>query len=201
MTATPEFKAQQQTAPLLVDSTAIPDQRQVVFVRNVVASAGMRMPFEADVVSQDDPAGAGVFSAVLFDYGVSFAGFPSREQFAGNQVPPATVDQMRLLQAYWTIEGFEVNGCHTVTLVASHHLEPQSQCPCFANDYSMLTWYVLICDPGVAGSCDTLPTSGSAACPLQNVPAEAGANCADFVSAPDGGAAAYCAQFGDGGSP
>jgi hypothetical protein len=201
MTATPEFKAQQQTAPFLVDSTAIPDLGQVQIVMG--HPAGHQIPFSADVVSQDDPAGAGVSSAVLIDYGVANWPYPARDKSAGTQVPPGTLDQTqpRELSATWTLQGGESLGCHTVSLVASHHLELQSDCPCFENDYSMLTWYVLLCDPGTPGSCDALPTSGDTACPLQNSPADGGTNCAEYVGAPDGGAAAYCAQFADGGTP
>jgi hypothetical protein len=197
MTSTPQFTPPKQTRPLLLPSTASPDLSAVFKVTD--SNSQIFLPFTVYVLSQDDP-GNQVLSAILFDYGVPFVTQPYTAFNQGVPLPEGTLDQgPRKLTVDYAFNGSESPGCHTLTLVATHHFDSPTFCPCFDDDYSTVTWFVLRCDPSVAGSCDSLPSSGPGACPLQNDPMNA-PSCPTYEAMQDGGVS-YCSQFVDEGTP
>ncbi len=177
MTSTPQFTAQEHTAPFFVESTASPDPRAVVKIDTAAFDSEFpAFVFSADVVSQDDPTGpfSQVFSYLYLDYGqTTIPGFPFLYPIQGNPLAPGgTLEQTtpRLASATYTV-GAPLDlsfGCHTATLVVSHHFDQGLvPCPTCANDYSMLTWPLLRCDSNQSPGCDDLPVSGASACPVQ----------------------------------
>jgi hypothetical protein len=209
ITSTPQFKPQQHTAPFLVASSAFPDTRDVVIVDYGQPDAqNLKLPFSADIVSQDDPTdSSGVFttvsSALYIDYGVEA---PSGAPFAwyiqnGGKLQGGMIDQSmaRKVEEDWYPGQYIVPlGCHTATLVVSHIFDDETHCPVCASDSSALTWQVLACNSvSVTGSCADLPISGSAACAIQVNPASA-VTCASVEAQ---AAASICPTATDAGAP
>jgi hypothetical protein len=170
ITDTPQFQAAQHTAPFLVASTALPDLRQVLMLD---VTQQMSQIFQADVISQDDPAGSGgdftmVGANLYIDYG-SFnqaPGRPFRYIIQGNTLAAGgTLDETtgRSVSATWFSSYVVSPGCHTATLVVSHVFDAATGCPACADDYSALTWFVVACD---TATCAELPVGATmGACP------------------------------------
>jgi hypothetical protein len=209
ITSTPQFKPQEHTAPFLVASSAFPDTRDVVKVDYGQPDAlTLKLPFTADVISQDDPLGSGglftsVYSALYIDYGVQTA---SGQPFLWDiqnltSLPPGTLDQTtprKVEQDWFPGMNMVTLGCHTATLVVSHMFDPAVHCPVCADDSSSLTWQVLACNSQTQmGSCDSLPIMGSTACPIQLNPG-GGSTCASVEM--DAGVS-VCPSATDAGAP
>jgi hypothetical protein len=184
MTSTPQFKAEQHTAPFLVEATALPDTREAVVI-DMTDSMSLPRDFGAEVVSQDDPTGpySVVSSEIVFDYGFTkFAGGPPfLDARNGTQALPGTLDETtgrRVTARYFGQPPLDL-GCHTVTLLAAHQFDVTSGCPC-PNDYSMITWQVLVCNSSM-GNCANIPLSGMGACPLATSQVTA-TNCEQFLA-------------------
>jgi hypothetical protein len=202
ITSTPQFNAQQHTAPFLVASGADPDPRQVVVVDDANFPMYGSVVFKAEVISQDDPAGStGAFQSVsshlYIDYGFNAEpGEPFAYNLQGTVVDPGTLQQTtgRVLSAAWFPTQYSVSpGCHTATLVASHIFDAPLGCPACSDDYSMITWQVLRCNSALAGNCASVPVPpDSEACPAITTSCTA-------VQA-EGGASS-CPESADGGAP
>jgi hypothetical protein len=208
MTSTPQFKAQEHTAPFLKEATASPDLRAVVKIDTAYITQFQPFDFSADVVSQDDPTGpfSQVFSYLYLDYGqTEIPGQPFLLPIPGNELSPGgTLDQTtprRVTGTYRVGDPVDLSlGCHTATLVVSHHFDTGSECPSCPDDYSLLTWQVLRCNSGAPGGhgCDDLPVTGTAACPAQIMTMPS--SCPAIQAAQDGGTA-NCSALTDGGTP
>jgi hypothetical protein len=207
ITSTPQFKAQQHTAPFLVPSSAFPDTRDVVVVDYGQPDAqNLKLPFSADVISQDDPSdSSGLFttvsSALYIDYGVKA---PSGGPFAwyiqtGGKLAPGMINQTatRKVEEDWFPGQYTVPiGCHTATLVVSHIFDDATHCPMCASDTSSITWQVLACNSTNGEDCTNLPLSGAQACAIEVNPASA-VTCASVEI--DAGAS-ICPNATDGGA-
>jgi hypothetical protein len=168
ITDSPQFQVPAHTAPFLVAATALPDVRNVVVVDSASPNFDDGYQFQANVISQDDPAGSGdafttVHSNLYIDYGLGeVPGLPFRYVIPGTDLAAGgTLDETtgRTVTATWYPQLDSVaDGCHTATLIASHIFVDPSGCPACDNDYSTLTWLVLACDSSMMGSCDPLPT-------------------------------------------
>jgi len=122
---------------------------------------------------------------------------PYRGIIGGTTIAGGTLDQTtgRRVEVVWPPDAPFVDlGCHTATLVASHLFDSVPECPSCEDDFSMITWPVLRCDSSM-GTCDSLPLSGSMACPVQPNPIKA----TTCESLPTHGA--HCPDTTDGGAP
>jgi hypothetical protein len=169
ITSTPQFKPLQHTKPFLIARYADPPVSMVQMVN--IADPGS-VQFSAEVISQDDLAGSsGPFQTVSawlwIDYGDrNCSGDPFRWAFPSTMpaLLPSSLDQTeRNVSVTWFEGSYPVEaGCHTATLVASHKFEPNG-CPSCDDDYTMITWQVLGCNPSTDG-CASLPVSEGAGC-------------------------------------
>lgn len=105
--------------------------------------------FTANVVSND--ADEEVKLKLYFDYGfTNVAGQPFLRS-VGNPKPlaPSTMDDTARPPAKlrWYPGIADVGfGCHTLTMMASHHFDDTLECPVCRNDSSQLTWQLFRCD-------------------------------------------------------
>lgn len=155
VTATPQFEAPKETAPQLVVSTADPDTRFVVVVDDFELGVFPKT-FSADVVSEDGLAKDGTMNRpvhfrLYIDYGSDdytdpFLTFIDREP----PLDPGHIDdttKRRASESWYPRAPPQVgNGCHTVTMMASHEFDDHTACPKDPTDFSMITWQVLRCD-------------------------------------------------------
>ncbi|WP_437586379.1 hypothetical protein [Sorangium sp. So ce1000] len=157
-----------QTAPYLISSAASPSQLQVVYIHEQDA-----LDFGAAVLSEDH--GVDVEIALYIDYGVrNSAGQPYR-----NHVYPFPVieagtmaDGQRPFVRRWFLDSPSVTeGCHTLTMVASHAFDTDV-CPVDLKDMSSLTWQLINCDPDDPSCPKSCP---ELACAASKCP-----SCADF---------------------
>jgi hypothetical protein len=166
VTSTPEFPDPQPTAPYLLASLAKPDPRQV-YVFNTTESTSF-ITFSANVVSQDiadDPIYGHVSVLLYIDYGFPDnpnPALPYLEVFESPNSPlePGSLEQTdRRASVNW-YPNKSLLGCHTATMVASHRFTGGARCPADANDYSMITWQVFVCDSSDGkNGCDLLDLS------------------------------------------
>jgi hypothetical protein len=147
VTSTPSFDPPKQTRPFLVPSSADPDPRGVLIVDSL--NLPTFFEFTADVVSND--AGEDVELKLYLDYGsTNVAGQPFLRSVGNRKsLPASTMDQTNRppakLRWYPGIQdvGF---GCHTFTMMASHHFDETLECPVCRNDSSQITWPMYRCD-------------------------------------------------------
>jgi hypothetical protein len=146
VTSTPSFDPPKQTRPFLVPSSADPDPRGVLIVDSL--NLPTSVDFTANVISND--ADEKVELRLYFDYGnTNVAGQPFWKSISPPSLPASTMDETSRppAKARWfpglDDPGF---GCHTVTLVASHHFDETVQCPVCRNDSSQITWPMFRCD-------------------------------------------------------
>jgi hypothetical protein len=177
ITDTPSFEPPKHTKPFLDPITADPSVRDVVVIDSVdLATTSMSKTFSADVHSQDDPADSnGFFRQVQvrlhIDYGNPVAeGFASRFPISSPPLDPGgTLDQTgRRASVAWYPSVYPVGrGCHTATLMVSHHFQDVSGCPTCNDDYTAITWQILRCDSSIdPDDCKTLPlVVGEGGCP------------------------------------
>lgn len=147
VTSTPSFDPPKQTRPFLVPSSADPDPRGVLIVDSV--NLPVSIDFTANVVSND---GTDPIELKLFvDYGfTNIAGQPFRKSI-GNApaLRPSVMDDTARppAKARWFPGIDDVGfGCHTITMMASHHFEDTLECPVCRNDSSQITWPIYRCD-------------------------------------------------------
>jgi hypothetical protein len=147
VTTTPQFQEQQQTAPFLVAHD--PDNRAFVVADDLVWLPVAHLNFGAYLVSED--ASQPVELHMYLDYGVptSIGGGktqPFRSYTRGEQQPAGHLtDPPRLFNFEWIPPVIFDPGCHTVTLIASHHFDESSNCPTHLADSSQVVWNVIRC--------------------------------------------------------
>jgi hypothetical protein len=213
ITSTPDFPAPTHTRPFLLADTADPPPDHVVILQG---KTPMPMQFKVDVVSQDNPAGTGsfenVFAFLYIDYGVIPPGsdLPYFDAIqSDNSLDSASLDTKspRQLTVTWrpTPPDAVSAGCHTATLVASHHFDPAgSHCWSCDDDFTSITWQVLQCD-GSPSDCDTLPLPGDVdggVCPTAMGQPGTRQTCHDFhVLQQMQGKPSTCPEDLDGGAP
>lgn len=164
ITDPPQFNPLPHSTPVLLQATADPDPRTVVTV-----GAQHVFTFGADVMSQDDPLESDshfqhVESRLYIDLG--YVDVDPRQPYLkvihGTGLLPGTFQQTgRRVKADWYPPANMTPGCHTATLTVSHWFD-YFECPVCPNDYSQITWYLLVCETGT--SCTSLPVHGPGSC-------------------------------------
>lgn len=170
-----------QTPPFLVASSADPDLREFL----VVVDGESRKDFTATLMSEDQEQPVKI--ALYIDYGRSnVAGQPFKIAITNfPEIAAGTIeDGPRPLHAQWFPDIHPVsNGCHTITLIATHEFDFLG-CPKRLADSSQLVWKVLrcasreTCDPiqvndPVLG-CPSAEQEPLASCPATSEGADAG---------------------------
>jgi len=193
VTSTPDFEQAQQTPPFLITATANPDPTQILIIDDAdLRTQQNSFEFSANVVSED--AGEQVEFQLYIDYGWpdSDLGQPFRTHI-GDIIPltPSTMaDTNRRVTAKWlpAINGFGL-GCHTVTLIASHHFDKSSietsGCPVCRSDSSQITWQVYRCDSeGKTADSDKYPCNAPSFTECQGWKSDN--KCPDYAGTGDG---------------
>ncbi len=145
ITSTPQFDEPQQTRPFLLGQSAIPSLSKTVVIDKQSSSI---VEFSADVVSQDAPNDE-VRCLLLLDYGFPNSGLPYRFVIYAADVPPGSLNQTapRRCKVLLNVLGLPLEtGCHNATLLVTHALKQETQCPEKEDDYSLITWQVFFCD-------------------------------------------------------
>jgi hypothetical protein len=154
VTSTPSFEPPKRTAPFLVAASALPD------VRNMILMDARTTPskvFSAEVVSEDN--GQQVLGLLYVDYGYNPPGTdqPFRAMVANiRELDPSTLTDpnARTMRVTWLPEITGTSsGCHTVTLIASHDFDRETQCPKCLSDSSQITWQVFVCNSAIGDDC------------------------------------------------
>jgi hypothetical protein len=172
ITETPQFTARPHTRPMLVEATASPDPGQILLIDGTVPM----QEFYADVISQDDPANISspfekVFSYLYLDYGIDGSSRPFRDVVQGSSLESGSLEQTkRKVSVDWYPDDSRLNdGCHTATLIVSHKFDdlptrpPNTPpCPLCDDDFSTITWKMLVCSNG--GDCNDFPLTGPSSC-------------------------------------
>jgi hypothetical protein len=144
VTSSPTFDDPVQTKPFLEVETASPDPREIFRIN---LGENETVPFSAVVRSEDVDENVRV--KMLVDYGECGAnGSPFKQAFGGAQVTAATFDETNRRAVYDVITdnlGLEV-GCHRLTMMVSHEFDDQFECPVDPQDFTQITWTVLVCD-------------------------------------------------------
>jgi hypothetical protein len=162
VTSTPSFDPPKRTAPFLITSSAEPNARNVIiFDEKMIQS----MVFTADVISEDN--GQDVLFLLYVDFGFT----PPEGQppdtyplFRGlvpniKSLDPGTMADPKprrmMPGAKWVpqVSGAINPGCHTVTMMASHAFDTETQCPKCLNDSSQITWQVYYCNSAKGDDC------------------------------------------------
>ncbi len=161
ITDVPQFEDEEQTAPKLLRSTASPDPREIVVI------TGERQIFSAQVESAND-LGQPIGVRLYVDYGVeneaaqlpyqdqsSFAPVPASSGAQEGPIqpfpsaPPLPGAPPRLATATWYQSSPNLlTGCHTFTLMVSHHFDDATNCPEELADSDEITWIAFICPAG-----------------------------------------------------
>jgi hypothetical protein len=156
VTSTPDFTPPTQTRPFIIPSSADPDPRAVKVLDDVDPDAMGTIDFKAQIVSDDQLEQ--VAFQVYIDYGVAnpVTSQPFLVQDSNVRPLPASTMQEtkpRIADAKVPPQIIAF-GCHTVTLMASHHFDALTGCPSCANDSSFVTWPVYHCNSSSGPPCD-----------------------------------------------
>ncbi|NUO52943.1 MAG: hypothetical protein HOV80_29200 [Polyangiaceae bacterium] len=141
VTSSPTFDEREQTKPFLDFESAIPDPREI----HIISSTVDRETFSAQVRSED------VFEKVkvraFVDYGkCNLAGQPFDTPHFGNDLDASTFeDTGRVAETTVILDGLPI-GCHRITLIATHEFDDFTGCPVDPDDFTQITWNVLICN-------------------------------------------------------
>jgi hypothetical protein len=173
----PQFTPPKHTRPFLVDATAEPDPAAVLTVDSTSV-----VTFSADVISQDDQAGSAsgagggaagnfqeVFGFLYIDLGFNGPDPLRPYSFAiqtSHALAGGTIDQTtgRQMSATWTPGSPPIApGCHTATLMVSHIFD-DIPCPVCDDDFSAITWQVVMCSDASGPDCQSLPIHGPGSC-------------------------------------
>ncbi len=140
VTSSPTFDDPVRTKPFLDYETATPDPRQIL----KISDSQVRETFSAQVRSEDVDAKVKVRAFV--DYGAcNLAGQPFDSVQFGIDLDAGTFDDTeRKAVADVILEGLE-EGCHRITLIASHAFDDASGCPVDPDDFTQITWNVFVC--------------------------------------------------------
>jgi hypothetical protein len=166
ITDPPQFKLPTHTKPLLDATSANRDPAEVI----VVDGNDVHTPitFSVEVTSQEDPAGTSDFDTLNARFFIDY-GTPDDFKAFLHSVPTkivTTPDGKRQVIAQWFPASQPVgSGCHRATMFVMHAVDPFTQCPTCADDYSTLTWKILRCDQTTMDDCASLPLTGDGACP------------------------------------
>lgn len=204
ITDPPQFKPAKHTRPWLNPITADPDPQSVLVIDGKTGEIPP-ITFSAEVSSQDDDTGDGLFQRVetqlYIDLG--FNGMfdpltPYAQVHGGTRLEPSSLDQTgRRVSATWHLTTQDVApGCHRATLLVSH-LFDTIPCPVCPDDFTAITWQILRCDRS-NGDCDKLPVEGASSC--ENLTNSCPAVRAKLL-ATDAGVRECPADEADGGAP
>ncbi len=150
--------AAEQTPPFLEATTPT----AAVLVPEFAGAGYQPATLQAQVRSED--ACEDVELALLVDYGfLGPGGDPWRDSRLVDSVPAATMaDGPRTIEVAWTPRMQHIDdGCHTVTLLATHEMRrsnPGWYCPADPDAAATITWFVALCQEFAActpGDCLT----------------------------------------------
>jgi hypothetical protein len=140
VTSSPTFDEPTQTKPFLDYETAQPDPRQILVIE---PGTTQPQPFSAQVVSEDVDSKVKVRAFV--DYGkCNLSGQPFDGLFFGVDVAASTFDDTQRKAVVDAVLGGLEEGCHRITLIATHEFEDKSGCPVDLDDFTQITWTVLV---------------------------------------------------------
>ena len=169
VTSSPTFEDPPATKPYLEFETAQPDPRKIVVIDGSVAL----LTFQAFVRSED--AGERVDVRLMVDYGTCDFDVqrPFAQSFTDGDIAAASFDDTgRIVSARFAPNDLE--GCHRITLMASHAFDDATGCPVDPEDFTQITWTVFSClTPAAEGGCGPIDP---ASCP----PLEASCTNFDF---------------------
>jgi hypothetical protein len=144
VTSSPTFDEPTQTKPFLDYETASPDPREIFVITPGVVE---KVPFSATVTSEDVEEDVRV--KMLVDYGECGSnGSPFRDSFGASPVPAATFDdgaRKAIIDVTPDQLGLDL-GCHRLTMIVSHEFDDLVGCPVDPDDFTQITWTVLVCD-------------------------------------------------------
>ncbi|MFO0587510.1 MAG: hypothetical protein U0441_08225 [Polyangiaceae bacterium] len=167
MTSSPSYEEPKQTRPFLIAEASSPDVRQI----KVVDLAGQfPLEFSASVMSED--AGEGVTARLVLDYGIAVDQHPYRQPLGDpDTIEAATLDDgPRTLTAKWESSFQTGTGCHYATMFATHKLNFDTGCPVNPDDFSFLTWTVVVCKSTDAPCCDPTAPAEEGGCAALSCP-------------------------------
>lgn len=174
VTSSPSFEEPERTPPFLLASTAEPDLRQFL----IVDTSGPQPPpyvFRAEVRSEDNDQQ--LLGRLVLDYGVqqpqTMKPYSQALHEEAVTIEPGTLDSPpRYLQVTWFTKAHPAPvGCHTVTLFATHEIDPVTGCPTDPEDFDFLTWNVLVCDGVQSTCCDPEKPAEDGGCAALQCPA------------------------------
>lgn len=176
ITDPPQFTPPVHKQPFLDASSAVPTQKEVFIVDDVLIENGQQseITFSALLTTQDDPPETGssrfrrTLVSLYIDLGLNTDDVqPYAWQFYGTGPEEGTTyaDPPLQVGVTWRPGSKKVDrGCHTATLVASHDFDQEvTRCPVCATDVSMITWQILRCNSSV-GDCASLEMTGPTSC-------------------------------------
>ena len=146
VTSTADLKPRPQTPPFLVARNTNPDPRNMFVVD--YPTEGAKIDFEAQVRSEDFDTSE-VKTRLYVDYGFKAPGFDFwRDYSTGAALKPGQLDNTTRKAKVSFTNKANLEGCHTFTMVATHAIDEQTQCPVNESDSSSLTWHVYFCHLG-----------------------------------------------------
>lgn len=150
-----DFPAQQPTAPFLDGTRATPPVASLVTLEDDAPQT-----FATEVHSEDD--GVPLELLLIADWKTD-----AELVLATAELAPASFDPARTVSLSFDPLAFTPSGpklavgCHTVTLIASHHFDRfAGTTPASADDSDVIVWYVALVDPkqpGAPASCPVAP--------------------------------------------
>lgn len=182
VTSSPSYEEPKQTRPFLLAEASSPDVRQI---KVVDLDGPFPLEFSASVVSED--AGESVTSRLVLDYGIASDQHPYLLPLGDpDAIEAATLDDgPRTLSAKWVRSSNTDTGCHYATMFATHSLDFDTGCPEKPDDFSFLTWTVVVCKSTDAPCCDPTAPADEGGCAALSCPdIDPNVRCA----APSGGA-------------
>ena len=173
ITSDPDFRDPERTRPLLIASDATPP---FAFYELPASGGDPQTPtykpkvFRALLLSEDlDEHVEGV---LLTDYGVpnAITNRPyAHDEAIPNQNPATLSAGARELSVEWNPSPASLvagTGCHSVTLLVTHEFTRGNDgarffCPDDPNDFSTLSWFVVLCELDAQCNADACPKAAS----------------------------------------
>lgn len=165
ITSTSDFAAQPKSPPFLNGFSALPAIDQFVVVPTTQTEP---VSFVAQVRAEDE--GEPLEAKLVVDAATARPGLVDFLTLA-----PGTFNEARSISLSWlptaSIGGQSLApGCHTMTMIVTHHYQVDSILPADANDADQLTWWLLLGDPADLDYLSTV-TFAEAGCPAPFSPA------------------------------
>lgn len=153
VTSSPSFDEPSQTKPFLDFESASPDPRRILTIE---PGSQERHSFSALVRSEDLEEDVRV--RLLVDYGKCGSnGSPFAGLLLASPVPASTFDDTgRKAVVDTTLESLS-EGCHRLTMIATHEFEDPIGCPTDPEDFTQITWTVFVCKDNCATDPITCP--------------------------------------------